>query len=317
MNIAKIILFVTFSVFSVYSQKVTVTTDSAVYKFISSYREGCYRSGFFKNNAMERASAVLLGNLPSKYEDNEQPIKSFSKWTNRLDYEYSINWVSMDSSFLKLITKKKQPISITFSENEAYLNYMDDYTQYILDFKAGKFKTLTEQELIKKAQNVTEDFLSAFKGRIEINSNNVSFLSESPHAVDVVYRRIFRHGLLPYSVSHITVTVDITGRIQSLRIKWPLFTMIRQPNETIYFSKALSLAQNGYANSLEAEKDGETFRCMNATIKGMACTWKYANLNGSEFITPCYSFHAIVKLDNNDSTLYQIEIPRLSKYILE
>lgn len=317
MNIAKAVLFIVIVAFSVYSQKVTVTTDSLIYKFISSYREGCYRSGFLKKDFVEWTKAASLDNLPVKYEDNEQPIKSFYKWTNKLDYEYSINWVEMDSSFLKLITKKKQPISIAFSENEAFLNYMNEYTQYLFDFKAGNFKALTEQELIKKAQNVTEDLLSAFKGRIEINSNNVSFVSESPYTVDVVYRRIFRHGLLPYSVSHILVTVDVAGRIHSLRIKWPLFDKIQQSNETIYFSKALSLAQNDYANSLEAEKDDETFRCLNATIKGMACAWKYINLNGSEFITPCYSFHATMKLDNNDSMLYRIEIPRLAKYILK
>ena len=296
-----------------------VKINPLVKRFVAEYGKNTYRSGILNPSTDNWVQANEPTDFPTEQRDIEHPINSYEKWQKKSDNEYKVLWHTPKKKFVKYLAKilDKQDTSIFYDSLTHVFTIKYDYNddRFLRKFLTEKYDTTLETNVIRNLKQKSRMLLSRFQGKIEDDKVDLCHINGRLSSVKIIFRRIFRHGILPASLSYVAISYDVEGAIKEITIKWPMFDKIAVDDEAIGFQESIDSAVVISSENDKAEMDDIIIDCKESTIQGIACSWKMLQTtDGIEIISPCFSFQNSTILVNGDTTIYFSNVPRLKKY---
>ena len=178
-------------------------------------------------------------------------------------------------------------------------------SQHLKDLERSKHKQ--KDELVVLGKTMSKRIVKCFDNDIEYSHEDITRINGSIESIDVNFRRIFLGGIVLGNTSYVSVTLDGNGNVTSIQFKWPKFKHIKDENSRITMSHALTQI------NIILDRSISTGKLKSGNIKGTALGWNTLVTDNGLIISPCYSFHTVVDIDDEDPNQF-INVPILTKY---
>jgi len=323
-----VLFFFVFLFFNItLAQKPNFNVKKHVEKFIiefnGSHKE--YRSGLLIND--EKLFAEEFQDKSEYFEDKVlTKMEGAQKWANLHSKEYQVvtKRKITKEKILKLLTNVA-----VFKDFEKRFDSENSTVELInselfnLPYKEDKIRALnlekSKDELVQTGKMHAKKILRKFKGRLEYECCDAEYFDGKIFRADLRFRRIFKHAPILGDVSYVYVSIDYNGNLVRLKIKWP--KIIDKGN---LFEEAISIDE-GYSYLLDVidgkpeevtnNQDDKISKISNITVDGVTLGWRPIEFENSIKLTPVFAFRVNNDVENGDSFLEYVQIPRLKKYL--
>jgi hypothetical protein len=306
-----------FTVGSAPAQNFPVTVNDRVHQYV------------FKVHNHE-STGHRCGLLESKDDlfDNVKTDPAFSALSDERDEVTTGAQAGRTDEYRISYDQPVQQLENFFTARFPQHDYTVSYDQFFHEFHIVP-KTVVDpsgaalaiEALQKESGRLVRDLLPFLKNKIEFENYRVEYAAAAVNEATIIYRRIFKGGIVSLKVSYIEMAITPQGRLKSLTIKWPFLakaegTAAGAPVDISDGTDA-ALHEIQYKHSTVSRWTGEkgTIHASAAEITGVALSWFPADQDdGSVLLTPSFSYTTKIKYVEGAELEPVIDVPSLKKY---
>jgi hypothetical protein len=311
-------LGLTFLIFATIPAQIPVNVSAKLLSYQNDFAMGRishHRSGLAEASEALFDEGEAITRFAAESDNPEAPSISSQFWRSpyMTEFEVSPGDGAEVKALLQADLKSAGLERFNFRASEAVAEFSTPADSS--DLFPSTAPSLSESELVKLAEKHAKRHLKPFKGRIEFDNTEFSYMNGKVVNARLRYRRIFKNAIVLKDMSYIYVNVDRRGALKGVKVKWPKFKGIAGFEPALALSSIMDRAKVEVANLGEARRGTSVLKPKSASLKGMSAAWIPIVEGGKTRITPCYSFSTEVVFDSGDLDQTFVEVPMLEKYL--
>jgi hypothetical protein len=309
-----------------FSQEIPVTVKKQVDNFLEKktyLNQNCHRSGKKAGGAefFDDAQDMTTNAIMVELEDDGDSPNTFKKWDNSFDSECQFEFRQPSDRLIEKLKARFEKTGLTDYQYDPKINILRfsaglSEKEFAIGVLQNQINPLSEILLEQEANRIAKKWLAGFKNKIEFDKTWTIAGNGQITEYHMVFRRIFRHGIILDNISFVEVILFSDGRLKSIVIRWPKITSLPKAETTFEDFKVSASIRDMYSKFSSIMIDSDTKRIpVSADIDGVALAWK--KLPDSEaynVLSPCYAFKGVITFADGEKQDVYLEVPRLKKY---